>query len=274
MYPSLAGYKVDLVAGAVARIHALFQIHQAVFAEARDHHAGFGVQLDQAIAGGDVEDALLSPVSPIRQAAAGKLARRDRGALPFAEAVDPHQLAGLGIERDHCAPCAGGGVNHSVHHQRRAFQLVFRTRAQVIRLKVPRELELIEVRLVDLVERPVLGARLIRGVISPLGIFFFPLAEGRGRKAHECSHQFHVIHATHIRSLLKGPGPAKTPALRANTGRESVYFTPGQKASGRRLHNSPGVPPQSLGSTSAMDWEKHQWCPAKSSALYCRSPYG
>ncbi len=38
------------------------------------------------------------------------------------------------------------------------------------------------------------------------------------------------------------------------------------------LHSWPGEPPQSFGSTSAMDWEKHQWWPAKSSALYWRSP--
>ncbi len=67
-----------------------------------DRLAGLGVQLDQAIAGGDVEDAVVAlAVGPIRDAAAGKLARRDGRALAFAQAVDPDQLAGLGIQRDH-----------------------------------------------------------------------------------------------------------------------------------------------------------------------------
>jgi hypothetical protein len=39
-------------------------------------------------------------------------------------------------------------------------------------------------------------------------------------------------------------------------------------------HNCSAIPPQSSGCISATDSEKVHECPAKSSALYCRSPYG
>ncbi len=39
-------------------------------------------------------------------------------------------------------------------------------------------------------------------------------------------------------------------------------------------HNCSAVPPHSVGCTSATDSENVHECPAKSSALYCRSPYG
>ena len=58
--------------------------------------AGLRVQRDEPIAGRHVEDALVAlAVGPVRHAAARQLPRRHGGALAFAHAVRPDQLAGL-----------------------------------------------------------------------------------------------------------------------------------------------------------------------------------
>jgi len=49
----------------------LLQIDDAIDAEGRDQHSGFRVQRNQAISGCHVQDALLSTVRPVREAAAG-----------------------------------------------------------------------------------------------------------------------------------------------------------------------------------------------------------
>ena len=63
--------------------------------------AGVGVQFDQPIAGADEDHALVaSPVGPIRYPASGQLARGDRGAIAFTEAIRPIHFAGLTVQRD------------------------------------------------------------------------------------------------------------------------------------------------------------------------------
>ena len=90
----LAGLEIDLLAG--AEDDAFFQVDDAVLAEAGDRRAVLRVERDQPIAGRDVEDALVAAaVGPVREAAARELTRRDAGALAFAQAVRPDQLAGL-----------------------------------------------------------------------------------------------------------------------------------------------------------------------------------
>src|SRR5260221_171594 len=65
----------------VAFDHADFEIADTVIAERRNHLACLGVELDEAIARRDVEDAFIAPaVGPIGHAAAGQLPWRDRGA--------------------------------------------------------------------------------------------------------------------------------------------------------------------------------------------------
>ena len=57
-------------------IDALLEVDDAVLAEARDRLAGLGVQRDQAVAGGDVDDAVVAlAVGPVGQAAARQLTR-------------------------------------------------------------------------------------------------------------------------------------------------------------------------------------------------------
>ena len=145
------------------------QVDDAVLAEAADRRAVVRVERDQAIAGRDVEDAVVAAaVAPVREPAARQLARRDAGALALAQAVRPHQLAGLPVERDDGPPRAAGGVEHAVDRERRAFQLVLGTRTEDVGLEAPRDLERLEVGGVDLIERRVLRAADVRGVVRPV----------------------------------------------------------------------------------------------------------
>src|SRR5439155_11822736 len=57
-----AGGEVDLL------IEILLEIDDAGFAEGGDGRAGFGVERDESIAGGDVENALLLAVGPVGEA--------------------------------------------------------------------------------------------------------------------------------------------------------------------------------------------------------------
>jgi hypothetical protein len=84
--------------------------------------------------------------------------------------VCPDQLAGAAVERDHRAARAGGGVEHAADGERRPFQLELRARAEIIGLEAPRDLELVEVRRVDLIERRVFRAVYIRRVVRPVAV--------------------------------------------------------------------------------------------------------
>ncbi len=64
MDADLATLKIDLLV--VPLEDADLDVEDAVVAEGRDHGAGLGVQLDQAIAGGHVDDALVAAaVGPV-----------------------------------------------------------------------------------------------------------------------------------------------------------------------------------------------------------------
>ena len=181
--PDLAGLEIDLLA--LAEDRALLHVDDAAFAERRDHRAGLRVERDQAVAGRHVEDALVAfAVGPVRHAAAGQLARRDRGAVAFAVAVRPDQLAGPAVERDDRAARAGGRVEHALDRERRAFELVLGARAEVVGLEAPRDLELVEVGGVDLIERRVPGAAHVGRVVGPVA----------------------VLRARHPGRLARGPG--------------------------------------------------------------------
>src|SRR6185436_982336 len=102
------------------------------------------VERDQAVAGGDVEDALVAlAVGPVRDAAARQLPRRNRGAVALAVAVRPDQLTGAAVERDHGSARARGRVEHALDRQRRAFELVLGAGAEVVGLEAPGDLELV-----------------------------------------------------------------------------------------------------------------------------------
>src|SRR6185295_5885948 len=101
----------------------------------------------------------VASVAPVGEPAPRELTRRRLAALAFVLAVHPDQLAGAGVERDDGAACAGGRVEDAVRHQRRRLELEFRPRAERVGLEPPGDLELVEVVLVDLVERGIPRAR-------------------------------------------------------------------------------------------------------------------
>ena len=94
MQADFAGRQVDLLERRLV-IASDLQVDHALIAEAVDRLAGLGVQFDQPVAGGDIENALIAiAVGPVGNAAAGKLARRGGGARAFLHAMDPSQFAG------------------------------------------------------------------------------------------------------------------------------------------------------------------------------------
>ncbi len=122
------------------------------------------------------------PSVQYRHAAARELARRDGRALSLAQAVRPDHLAGLAVERDDRSARAAGGVENPLDRQRRPFEFVLGARAEVVGLEPPGDLELVEVRSVDLVERRVTGALHVGGVVGPVAVPGGGLARGLPRE--------------------------------------------------------------------------------------------
>src|SRR5439155_396433 len=103
MQSDLTGRQIDLLAG--SSDSALLEIDDAVLAERLHRRTRLRVERDEAIAGCDVQNAVVTPaVGPVRQAAAGELPRRGNGARPFELGVHPDQLARVGPEREHGPP--------------------------------------------------------------------------------------------------------------------------------------------------------------------------
>jgi hypothetical protein len=67
--------------------------------------------------------------------------------------VHPQHLAGAGVEATTARPCAGGRVDDAVDHQRCPLKVELGTRAERVGLEPPRDLELVEVLLRDLIQR-------------------------------------------------------------------------------------------------------------------------
>src|SRR5262245_5013200 len=104
------------------------QVDDAVIAERTDRCAVLGVQLDQPVAGRDVQNAFVAAaVGPVGEAATRQLTRRKTGAQALAQAVLPDLLAGFSVEGDDGPPRAAGRVKHAVDRERRAFELVLGT---------------------------------------------------------------------------------------------------------------------------------------------------
>ena len=160
----LAFDEIDLL------IELLLQVDDAVPAEALDRVAGFGVKRHELVANGDVEDALLLAVGPVREAAARQLARGRDGALALVQAVHPQHLARERVERDGRATRARRRVDLSAHHERGRLEVGLDPGAEVIRAEPPGHLELAEVAGVDLVERRVPRAGQVAAVGPPLPV--------------------------------------------------------------------------------------------------------
>ena len=143
------------------------QVDHAVPSEIRDRPAGPRVQRDQRVARRDVHDPLVRAVRPVRQSAAGQPARRRVGARALVDAEHPLELAGRGVEREHRPPRAAGGVQHAADHERGRLVVRLGARSEIVRAEPPRDFQLAEVGVVDLVQRRVARIGEIRAVGRP-----------------------------------------------------------------------------------------------------------
>ena len=150
-------------------VQLLHQIDRAVGAERRHRHARLGVERHEIEAGGDDENPLLLAVRPIGDAAPGIASRRLAVAAVFVDPFpQPQLLARRRVDGGHHALAAGGLVQNAVGHDRRGFAPIDRERRVAIALRgaaergrrrrdgglpAPGDLQILEIVLVDLVER-------------------------------------------------------------------------------------------------------------------------
>ena len=173
MKPDFAGDEINLL------IVIELQIDRAVRSEAGDRRSILRVERQEAIARGHVENSLFAAVGPVRQATARELPWRVGAPVAFSLAVHPEQLARRRIERDDRSPRSCRGVDDAVRHQRRALQLKFGPRSQVLGLEPPGDLEVVEVARVDLIERRVPGVAEVSAVGPPFALRRSALTDNR-----------------------------------------------------------------------------------------------
>ena len=183
MQPDLAGHRVDVL------VEPLFEVDDALVAEVGHPSTGLGVQSDEPIAGGDVEDDAVAPVVPVGQAAPGQPAWRAGAPLALVEPVYPEHLTGLGIERDGGPSGAGGGVEHAVGHQRGRLEDELRPRTEVGGAEPPGHLEVAEVGAVDLVEPGIAGVPEVPAIGGPLAVGRALLGADRRDDEDRCQEQ-------------------------------------------------------------------------------------
>src|SRR5689334_2177297 len=175
---------------ALHEVHRLvvvqLQVDDAVLSERRYRVAGLRVEREHLIAGRDVDDTVVAaPIGPVRETAPRELARRGLAAGAFELLVHPEEFARRGIERDHGATRAGGHVDDAVDHQRRRLVVVLGPSAQLIGLEAPRDFELVEVVLGDLIERRVPRVPKIAAVGGPFAILRAVLSGGAPARREE-----------------------------------------------------------------------------------------
>src|SRR6185503_9663440 len=96
-----------------------------------------------------------------------------------------YELACGRVERDDGAAGARRRVDDPARHQRSGFEVELGPRTEVLGLEPPRDLELVEIVRVDLVERGVPGVGEIAAVGRPLPVFRAGLAGDGQRRPHE-----------------------------------------------------------------------------------------
>ena len=189
MQPDLAREQIDRL------IEVLLQIDDAVGAEAGYAVAGLRVERDELIPGRDVEDALLLAVAPVGEPATGKLTRRGRTTRTLVLAVHPQLLAGGGIERHDGATRAPGRVEDALHHERRGLEIELGTGSEVVGLEAPGDLERVEVRGGDLIERRVSRVAEIAAVGRPLAVLRAGLAgDHSAQERHDNDDESGALH--------------------------------------------------------------------------------
>ncbi len=146
-----AHFAGDQVDGLVV---VFFQIDLAVLAESTHRESGSGVERNHHEAGRDVDHTMIvASVGPVRQAAARESAGGRFAALALVFAVHPQHLAGVGLDGDHRPSRAAGEIHHAVDDQRCHLQVELGPRPEGVGLESPGDLEIVEVRRVNLCQR-------------------------------------------------------------------------------------------------------------------------
>ena len=171
-------------------VEVIVEIDNAFQPESRIGQPGLRIERDQIVAGGDVDDAPLGAVGPVRHTA---VVLTWRGLSSSALVVAPHpaRLARLGIDRDHVALGSRRDVQHAIDHQRRGLVVGLRTRPGVLRRPAPRDREVLDGVLVDLVEGRVSRAAGIAVVEPPLAVDRPGLRRGHDGSAEQAGEQCH-----------------------------------------------------------------------------------
>jgi hypothetical protein len=85
-------------------------------------------------------------------------------------AVHPQQFTRRRIQGKHIPPRPAGRIDNTANHQRSAFKPVLRMIPQIVRFESPRNIELIEVRRIDLVKWPISRISQIPAISGPVTI--------------------------------------------------------------------------------------------------------
>ena len=150
-------------------VEAIVEIDDPLETEPRIGLPGLRVEGDQIEAGCDVDDPLRGAIGPVRHASVIPAGRR-LAATPLVEAPDPQRFPGLGIDRNNVALGSGRDVQHTIDHERRGLVVGLRTRPEVLRLPAPRDREVLDGVLINLIERCVSCAAGVAVVEAPLAV--------------------------------------------------------------------------------------------------------
>ena len=158
----------DFGGGFEILVDVLFQVDDTGITKALDPVTRLGVEGHHLVARRDIKDDTTPTVLPVREPAAGQLARRRSTAFALVEPMHPEQFACLGIERDYGTSRAGRRVEHAIHHQGRGLEVTLGPRTEVIGVESPGQVQIAEIFCRDLVERRVALVGEVAAIRRPL----------------------------------------------------------------------------------------------------------
>ena len=167
------------------------EVHDPVVAEGRVGEARLRVQRDHVIGGGDEKHPFFDAIRPVTDAAPGVAARRVPAAFTLVEPVHPERLPRLRIDRHRRPPESRGGIEGPVRVQRGHAVVALGGRTEVARLPAPRDLQVLDVRGVDLIERRVARGPGVSGPVAPFSVHRPGLGGERERPGAESRAEHH-----------------------------------------------------------------------------------
>ncbi len=166
-----AHFARDQIDGSILPVHhRCLEVDDAVAPEVRHSYPSLRVEHDEPKPERHVQNPLVVPVGPVGQPPTRQPAGSRLAAGALALTVHPQELTGFRVQCHHGSPRATGRVEHAVRNERSAFQLELGPAAEVVGLKTPRDLEVVEVGGVDLVEWRVPGVAQVPAVGGPCAV--------------------------------------------------------------------------------------------------------